>query len=48
MKIPDDKIQTLEQHKEYAKGNRLILDRLEICYHLCYPLRRAYEHLFWE
>ncbi len=48
MKPPIDAIQTLEQHKEYAKEEPLILDRLEICYHLYYPLVKAYDVEFWD
>lgn len=44
----DSDIQTLEDHKEYAKGDTLITDRLEICYYLNIPLLRAYESDFWE
>ena len=49
MKSPiNTNIQTLEDHREYAKGNTLIISRLEICYYLSIPLLRAYELDFWE
>lgn len=49
MKAPTGtEVQTLEEHKQYAKGNKIIINRLETCYLLYISMLRAYDENYWK